>query len=142
MRKHRNLNRYYRGNVERVLEDRFVLKFKEDFVKEFVSGEEYSAEFFYSRTIFQRKHAAIDYAKKKLPEEFLFPKKLDVASNLQVEAEISDGELLIDGNAVPWFSTNLNDEQKKSVAGALRGECRPLPYIIFGPPVRGTIELH
>lgn len=136
MRKHRNPNRYYRGNVERVLEDRFVLKFKDDFVNDYISGEAYSAEFFYSRTIFQRKHAAIDYAKMKLPEEFLFPKVLVEASKVQVNAEVtSNGELLIDGRMVPWFTANLNDEQKQSVAGALRGDCRPIPYIIFGPPV-------
>lgn len=47
---------------------------------------------------------------------------------------VSNSKLHLDGEAVPWYK-DLNDEQKEAVAAALRGECRPLPFIIFGPPV-------
>lgn len=136
VRKIRYPKRYYRGTVERVLEDRFILRFKEEFSDEYEMGEKYSAEFFYNRTIFQRKHAAIEYGKRKLDEAFLFPTKMVLAKTIQLNAELKENHLILDEIEVPWFKENLNDEQKQSVVGALRGECRPLPYIIFGPPVR------
>lgn len=82
-----------------------------------------------------RKHAAVEYAKQKLSEEFLFPKQLTLANKQQINAIIQDGKLIIDGKQVSWFKEELNDEQKEAVAAALRGECRPFPFIIFGPPV-------
>lgn len=99
-------------------------------------GEDYGAQFIYSRTMYQRKHAAIDYAKKKLPESFLFPKKLRVAKTLQLNIELKDDKLMLDDKEIPWFKDGeLNEEQKRAVARSLKGECRPLPFIIFGPPV-------
>lgn len=134
VRKCQNPRRYYRGTVERVLENRFVLKFKPDFSKEYIIGEAYSAEFFYSRTVFHRKHAAVDYAKKKLNQSFLFPNEISTKP-LQLNAELKDNKLMLNKSEEKWFKADLNEEQKQSVAGALRGQCRPLPYIILGPPV-------
>ncbi|XP_031633403.1 probable RNA helicase armi [Contarinia nasturtii] len=129
--------RYYRGIVERVREDRFILKFKQDFEEDYILGDTYGAQFFYSRTIYQRKHAAIDYAKRKLSESFLFPTELTLANNLQLNAELKDDKLMIADNEVPWFKDNLNTEQKFAVASALRAECRPYPFIVYGPPGTG-----
>lgn len=141
MRNSKNQRRYYRGLVERVREDRFILRFRDDFARDWMLGDTYSAEFFYSRTIYQRKHAAIDYAKRKLDEEFLFPKKLTLAKGLQLDAELKDEKLLLNGSEVPWFKENLNEEQKVSVAAALRGECKPYPFVVFGPPVCINISI-
>lgn len=125
---------YYRGIVERVRLDRFVLKFKPDFINDYRLGDTFFAEFFHNRVVFMRKHAAIEYTKQKLTSSFLFPKQLTLADYIQLNAKIVDSKLQIAGKETPWFR-ELNNEQQEAVAGALRGECRPLPFIIFGPPV-------
>lgn len=38
VRKHSNPRRFYRGLIERVLEDRFILRFRRDFMDEYNSG--------------------------------------------------------------------------------------------------------
>lgn len=130
---------FYRGVVERVLLDRFILKFKKDFVEDYRVGDTFSAKFSHNRVVFIRKHAAVEYAKQKLSEAFLFPKQLALANDLQLNAMIQDEQLTIDGKQTPWFK-DLNGEQKEAVAGALRGECRPNPFIIFGPPVSNCLH--
>jgi len=41
---------------------------------------------------------------------------------------------------VKWFNKSLNMRQRAAVVRILEGQCRPLPYVIFGPP--GYLSLH
>lgn len=71
-----------------------------------------------------------------MPQSFLFPDKLFVAETLQLNVALEDEKLTLNGEEIPWFKDCLNIEQKETVTASLRGECRPQPFIIFGPPVR------
>lgn len=78
------------------------------------------AEFFYSRTMFRRKHAAIDYARLKMPDTFLFPKKLCASEKFSLNVTLNEDKLMLDDKEIPWFKDGLNAEQKKAVTYALK----------------------
>ena len=76
--------------------------------------------------VFRRCHHAIDLAPHLL-DQVLFPTNVVIKPSLR-KVPIS---------SINWFNQTLNIRQKLAVVGALSGECRPTPYIIFGPPGTG-----
>lgn len=124
---------YYRGKVQKFTEKYFVIKFKDDFVNDFDNGI-YDYEFHYNRTIFKRKQFSVDYTINKFDNQFMFPTELTVFEpQLNVHVQ-DDCQLMLNGTLIEHFMQRLNAEQLQAVKNALCGECRPLPFIIYGPP--------
>lgn len=113
----------------------------------------------------RKQHEVIDelWKKNRLGESFLFPyrdcmeyqpSKLEILSlnetnatniNCKVNLDQEDVPLLPSAKVVQkirWFNEKLNSEQKSAIINILKGEGRPMPYIIYGPPGTGkTITL-
>lgn len=144
--------------------DEIWLKFDPEFHS--ICGHwDYSVHFFSSRMVCRKQHEVIDelWKKNRLGESFLFPyrdcmeyqpSKLEILSlnetnatniNCKVNLDQEDVPLLPSAKVVQkirWFNEKLNSEQKSAIINILKGEGRPMPYIIYGPPGTGkTITL-
>lgn len=136
----------YRGDIHRVLGDRVLLKFNENFHSSY-NGEDWKLTFHFSRMSLRKCHYAVQRTVEKMGETFLFPHKLSKNASVQLDVELdADGRLVHGGGGdcdqaarppLPWFNANLNAVQKEAVKNVLRGEARPMPYVIFGPPGTG-----
>lgn len=140
--------------------DEIWLKFDPEFHS--ICGHlEYSVHFFHTRTIYRKLHEVVNelWKKNRLGEAFLFPfkdsieykpPKLEIMCYNGVKTDAEDN-LNKDKTMLPrpkvvqkirWFNEKLNLEQKRAVTNILKGEGRPMPYIIYGPPGTGkTITL-
>lgn len=137
----------YDGKIKKILNDRVLFEFADQFVEAHIDRR-YDVVFFYNRAPFRKMHHALDEICKaeKFGEDFLFPLAveekpplLDVSYDCK---EDESGPLKIrDQNGevieLPWQNKELNWYQKKAIVNALRGECRPLPHLICGPPGTG-----
>lgn len=76
-------------------------------------------------------------ATKMFNEYFLFPSKLMEAETTQLSVYLDPMNQLRNKTTkivMAWFNQSLNAYQKEAVLNVLRGECRQMPYIIYGPP--------
>lgn len=137
--------------------DEIWLKFDPEFHS--ICGHyDYSVNFYHARMVYRKQHEVIDelWKKSRLGESFLFPfkdtleyqpPKLKIVSLNEKDDDIYWGNTLNENKAllpkpkviqnVRWLNDKLNEEQKTAVINILKGEGRPMPYIIYGPPGTG-----
>lgn len=124
------------GYIYKVENDAVLLKFFDDF-HESHRGKEFAIDFKFSRSTFKKRHHSIDALTsiRGLGAEVLFPEmeKMNFKSP-QIHVDLVKGDMKMFGKKLEWYDKKLNDDQKEAVVNALRGECRPMPYIIYGPP--------
>nr|CAD7447578.1 unnamed protein product [Timema bartmani] len=103
---------------------------------------------------------SVNWAIQRLGQEMLFPNKVAPKTQQLIFEETdkdstaskSFGQVnnvsklkrhtLEENKQLVWFNKRLNFYQKEAVRNILKGEARPLPYVIFGPPGTGkTISL-
>ncbi|XP_028398184.1 RNA helicase Mov10l1-like isoform X2 [Dendronephthya gigantea] len=119
----------YEGFIHEVLGTEVLLKFHEDFHVTY-DMDSYDVMFFFNRTPLRRCHKAVETA-KFLADQVLFPN--EVLIKLPQELVKNDKGL---------FNSKLNERQRAAVSRILIGQCRPMPYVLFGPPGTGkTVTL-
>ncbi|XP_025203213.1 LOW QUALITY PROTEIN: probable RNA helicase armi [Melanaphis sacchari] len=156
-------NGSFEGTIHKVLVDEIWLKFDQEFHN--ICGHwNYSVHFSHARIMYQIQHEVINemWKKNRLGESFLFPcrdfseyqpLKSKVLShdmpntnnNYEDNSKKNNNTMLSSPKVVQnirWFNNKLNLKQKSAVINILKGEGRPMPYIIHGPPGTGkTITL-
>lgn len=153
----------YEGIIHRVLADEVWIKFDPEF-HNLCGHLDYSVHFFNTRMMYRKQHELVNelWKKNKLGEAFLFPYKdtidykppkleimcdngVKVDTNIESNLNKNDKTMLPRAKVVSkirWFNEKLNPEQKSAVINILKGESRPMPYVIYGPPGTGkTITL-
>ncbi|XP_017098486.2 probable RNA helicase armi [Drosophila bipectinata] len=131
----------FEGIIHKVLFNRVLLKFNNSFHQKY-NGEDYRLEFFFSRFGFRKQHYAVSRIVTQLGEEFLFPKRIHMRTNPQLEVRMEGEDMYLFDSPVPWYNASLNCIQKRAVFNILRGEALHVPYVIFGPPGTGkTVTL-
>lgn len=126
------------GWITKVCEDSVLVKFPERAHKDLLDYE-YSIDFEFSRKLFRQQHHAIDTvcSNSGLGLDFIFPDGDKMKANprhKQIDVKLQHGKLTSFGKQLNWFDSRLNAHQKEAVVNVLRGECRQVPYIIYGPP--------
>ncbi|KAL5286264.1 MOV10L1.2 family protein [Megaselia abdita] len=116
----------YSGFIVEVYSDGFAFDSSDD-----IDDGIFNIRFLYSRTNTRKQLFSIGMVIQNFGFSFLFPSGITIKS----------GQTL-NRNEVHWFNPLLNASQKAAVKNILRGYCRPMPYIVFGPPGTGkTITL-
>lgn len=125
-----------RGEIHKVLSDRVLIRFNDNFHSSY-NNEDWRLEFHCSRMGMRKCHFAVQKTINQLGADFLFPSKINLKPP-QLDVHL-DGERLMSakGNEIPWINTSLNLVQKEAIVNVLRGEARPMPYVLFGPPGTG-----
>jgi len=145
----------YEGYIHEVRKDDILLKFNEEFHNRFAM-QECDVMFYFNRTTLRRAHRAVEFA-LTLGEEVLFPRTLSpklpvltlALANLSTskqKTDIEQGPFLSGSKAESsskerpedfLYNTSLNERQRAAVCRIVSGQCRPTPYLLFGPPGTG-----
>lgn len=145
----------YEGFIHEVRKDDILLKFSEEFHNRFAM-QECDIMFYFNRTTLRRAHRAVEFA-VSLGEQVLFPRKLtpklpvvnlatrDLPTTEQRDrvkegtSNVASSIKSSNANTAKDFLYNpsLNERQVAAVCRILSGQCRPSPYLLFGPPGTG-----
>ncbi|XP_035988416.1 RNA helicase Mov10l1 isoform X3 [Fundulus heteroclitus] len=157
----------YVSYVTEIYEETVSLRVNSSFHESYL-GEPLDVEFTYNRVTIRRCHNALELTKQF--GEILFPSRVTPQTPQWTGAWMDESPAAENGNAtsarvdmnskatqtkgtgkqpskpIPskgqFFNPDLNPCQKKAVKRILEGECRPVPYVLFGPPGTGkTITL-
>ncbi|KAG8196843.1 hypothetical protein JTE90_027556 [Oedothorax gibbosus] len=142
----------FEGCIHEVHLNEVLLKFNDSFHNSY-DGECFDVRFELNRTNFRRLHQCVHQVAEN-HEYAIFPSLLSLKRPL-INLGLLPSKQLRNGNKrqkfeskeqskseVEWKNTKLNWKQKEAVMRILECRCRPLPYIIFGPPGTGkTITL-
>lgn len=146
----------YEGTIHKVLANEIWLKFDSEFHTT-CEHRDYSVSFFISRALLRKKHEVVEQVSKnnRLGELFLFPLKENIEYQTPKLAITNIGDVIDSKynclsnkiqvpikviNKIRWINKNLNAQQKNAIINILKGEARPLPYVILGPPGTGKTK--
>lgn len=127
----------YLGYICKVENDAVLIKFNNDFHDKH-HGKVFTINFIFSRNQFKKQHHALEtmLLNRSSGCGILFPSLDKLPNNFpRLYVNLDDDEgLSIFKKPLKWFDNKLNKYQRQAVVNILRGECRPIPYIIYGPP--------
>lgn len=133
---YRPIGPIYRGLIQKIENDAILVKFPQQLFEKH-HGKVFSVEFFFSRSPLRQQHHALEEicSPRGLAYEVLFPKPGQLPlKDPRLCVTLEGDHLKLLHQQRQWFHKNLNEYQRQAVVNVLRGECRPLPYIIYGPP--------
>lgn len=120
---------YYEGYIHDVRENDILIKLHESLHSSAMDGLRFDVSFFSSRTPFRRCHHGISQFQSAKEIAFPIPKQ----ESPKIKIEVNERET----NNLRCFMKCINIYQKRAVLNILKAQCRPAPYIIFGPPGTG-----
>ncbi|XP_049983694.1 RNA helicase Mov10l1 [Alexandromys fortis] len=137
----------YIGYVMEIHEEDVTLKLNPGF-EQMYNFEPMDVEFTYNRTTSRRCHYALEQVihlgnKKTVKGQTKYTTKersmgtTDLPEKAASTAETIDEVQIPKARDKEFFNPVLNENQKLAVRRILSGDCRPLPYILFGPPGTG-----
>lgn len=114
---------HYEGIIHKIYGEDILMQFNQE-VQDDLAGEEFDVMFTFNRTPLCRMHHAAEIG-VLMGTQVLFP-----------SCPIPIPPLLVHDSAT-FYNPILNDRQKSAVSRIVGARCRPMPYVLFGPPGTG-----
>uniref|UniRef100_A0A9J8AWN5 RNA helicase n=1 Tax=Cyprinus carpio carpio TaxID=630221 RepID=A0A9J8AWN5_CYPCA len=135
----------YISYVMEISDEDVSLRVNADFQNNYL-GEPLDVEFTFNRLTMRRCHCALEQSKHfgDNSKKTLQTQSCRLCVIFSCVCAVSDLTMTAKRipNAGQFFNAQLNPAQKEAVKRILSGQCRPTPYVLFGPPGTGkTITL-